>query len=76
MKIEKTPTNLGAVRRNGLLLEFVSALKVMEVGQSVTLPVTNVSSTFRQMISAAQMILERKFTTRTEGKNIRVARIS
>ena len=77
LKIEKTPaaSSFGVGTRNGALREFVLALKVMQVGECVVLP-KNVGSNFRQSISVAQMLLDVEFATRTEGKNIRVARIT
>lgn len=77
LKIVKTPPHIknGAGTRNAALREFVDALKVMKVGESVLLPV-EVGSNFRPAISIAKMIIGAEYTTRTEGKNLRVARIA
>lgn len=53
--------------------DLALALKVMKVGESFLWPV---SSNDRAAIALAQVLLDRQFVTRREGKTFRVGRVS
>lgn len=72
-KIEQKP--VVTRYKSGVLREFVLTLKKLKAGESFLCPEANASN-FRMAISVAQMLLDIEITTRTEGKNIRIARIS
>lgn len=76
LKIEPTPQPIRpkSKKNNVLLHEFILTLKVMKVGQSCVLPDCHASN-YRQAISIVQTLLGTQYSSRVEGKNLRVARI-
>lgn len=75
LKLEDIPVpERTSARGNGNFREFVTALRDLKKGQSFLYP--DLASNDRMAISIVQMLFNREYVTRKEGKAFRVGRVA